>query len=140
VVGPAPYPSAASSPLGMEGLAQLAPAEEQERQLSDVLDPVGQADSWVHAVLPHRDARRGEVRVGERADRHRDVLRVDPVVDGRAAARAEEERALLALIGDPHVLGRVALNPYLLAGPSVPASRTHSLCAAGRRGSGRSRP
>jgi len=42
-----------------------------------VLDPIGQADPRVHAVLPHRDARRGEVRVGERADRHRDVLRPD---------------------------------------------------------------
>jgi mannose-6-phosphate isomerase-like protein (cupin superfamily) len=66
----------------------------------------------------NRDARRGEVRVGERADRHRDVLRVGPVVDGRAAARAEEERALLAVVGDPHVLARVALNPYLLARPA----------------------
>jgi hypothetical protein len=62
-----------------------------QRSSADVLDPVGQADPRVHAVLPHRDARRGELRVGERADRHRDVLWVRPVVDGRAAARAEEE-------------------------------------------------
>ena len=32
------------------------------------------------------------------------------VEDSRPTARAEEERALLALVGDPHVLSRVSLN------------------------------
>jgi hypothetical protein len=83
-----------------------------------VLDPVGQADPRVHAVLPHRDARRREARIGEGADRHRDVLLVGPEVDGRTTARAEEERALL-------LVSEIRTNS--VASPSI---RT---CSRGRR-------
>lgn len=70
----------------------------------------------------------GEVRVGERTDRQSHVLGVDPVVDRRAALRAEEERALLALVGAPDVLGRVALDPRMLAGPAC-LRPEHAACA-----------
>jgi hypothetical protein len=43
---------------------------------ADALDAVGQADPRMPPVLPNRDMRRGEVRVGERTDRHGDALRV----------------------------------------------------------------
>jgi hypothetical protein len=107
---------------------------------ADVLDPVGQADPRVHAVLPRRDARGGECWVGERACRHRDVLRVEPQV--RRSRRSAGRRRTSASFPRRRSARTRSRRPRSAPahGASVPASRTRSVCAAGWRGSGRSRP
>ena len=88
-----------------------------------MLDGVGQADPRVHAVLPHRDVWRGKARVGERADRHRDTLRVGPVVDGRAGGRRQKKNERSSPSSD--------VRMYSVASPSIrTCSRGQRACIA----------
>src|SRR5258708_16567422 len=63
-----------------------------------------QGNPGVARLLPHRDGRRGEIRVGEAADGNCDVSRKAFAlpVDGGAAGRTEMEGQRVAAFGRPH--------------------------------------
>src|SRR5499427_4250914 len=68
-------------------------------------------------LLPHRDGRRGEIRVGEVADGNGDVSRKAFAlpVDSRAACRTEMKSQRVATFGCPHPRRRLAGEGDLLA-------------------------
>src|SRR5260221_1005265 len=63
-----------------------------------------QGNPGLARLLPHRDERRGEIRVGEAADGNGDVSRKAFAlpVDGGAAGRTEMEGQRVAAFGRPH--------------------------------------
>src|SRR5262249_39053113 len=69
-------------------------------------------------LLPYRDGRRREIRVGEAADRNSDVSRETFAlpVDGRAAYRTEMKGQLVAAFGAPHPRRRLTSKGNLLTG------------------------
>src|SRR6476469_6895761 len=78
------------------------------------------------AILPHREARAGEIRIVERAERdgdHVGELRVDgrtgvAIMYVRPAIRAEMEDAAVPAVGDNVVGFRLALDADLLGWPA----------------------
>ena len=92
-----------------------------------MLDPVGQAEPRVHAVL-HTDTR-GAGKFGS-ANAPTGTAMCSALASSRQLSRSagRRRRALLALVGDPHVLACIALNPHLLPGPAC-LHPEHAPCA-----------
>src|SRR5687768_3667230 len=87
-----------------------------------MLDLIAQnLNPLVLALFPHRESRRGKMRVGERSERDGDLpveLALDRVMDGRAAFGAEMMGDPVAAVGEMGPDFRLAFDRHLPGGPA----------------------
>lgn len=106
-----------------------------------MLDIVAEnGDPVMLALFPHGKGRRGEVGVGEGADRNGDEaveLAVDRIVHGRSAVGAEMKGDRVAAVGGARFSRSRRSSPDRRG--NGPARQRRCRCASGNRGNGRPR-